>query len=116
MLRRSTHLVLLTLLFIVIAEGAFAAKAHPKLTMEKARAIATLKEPGKVKSQELEREHGRLIYSFDIEKDEQRHEVNVDANTGEIIEDSVEDAAAERRERAEEAAKKAPHTKSAPQT
>ena len=38
----------------------------PKITMEQARATALKKAPGKVKSAELENEHGKLIYSFDI--------------------------------------------------
>jgi len=60
------------------------------------------KETGKIESQELEKEKGRWIYSFDIERDKQVHEVKVDANTGEVIEDSVESAADEANERAEE--------------
>jgi len=59
------------------------------------------KETGKIKSQELEKEKGRWIYSFDIERDKQVHEVKVDANTGEVIEDSVESAADEANERAD---------------
>jgi uncharacterized membrane protein YkoI len=69
-----------------------------KLSMEEARKIAVAKEAGKVNSHELEKEKGRWIYSFDIERDKQVHEVNVDANTGEIVEDSVENAADEMKE------------------
>jgi len=38
-----------------------------KITMEKAREIALTKvKGGKIETGELEREHGKLIYSFDI--------------------------------------------------
>jgi hypothetical protein len=80
---------------------ASAAESKPRLSMTAAKEIALGKETGKVKSQELEKEKGRWIYSFDIERDKQVHEVNVDANTGEIIEDSVESAADEANERAD---------------
>lgn len=75
---------------------------HAKLTKQQAKTIATKKEPGKVQSGELEHENGRWIYSFDIKAGSQIHEVNVDANTGAVVEDSVEDPAAEAREKAQE--------------
>src|SRR5947207_1327969 len=56
----------------IISAGAFAAtstaatKQQPKITMEQARATALKKAPGKVTSEELENEKGKLIYSFDI--------------------------------------------------
>ena len=41
--------------------------APPKISAEQARASALAKVPGgKVKSEELEKEDGRLIWSFDI--------------------------------------------------
>jgi uncharacterized membrane protein YkoI len=75
--------------------------------MDQAKVIALKKEAGKVKSSELENEKGRWIYSFDIKTPTSLHEVNVDANTGEVIEDSVEDAKAEAKEAAADAKK--PH-------
>jgi hypothetical protein len=71
-----------------------------KITMEEAQKTALGKEPGKIKSKELEREKGRLIYSFDIKTADGIHEVNVDAMTGEVVEDTVESAAAEAKEKA----------------
>jgi len=68
--------------------------------MEEARKTALAKEPGKIHEQELEREDGRLIYSFDIKMKDGIHEVNVDAMNGAIVEDKVEDAAAEAAEKA----------------
>jgi hypothetical protein len=71
-----------------------------KITMEQAQKTALAKEAGKIKSKELEREKGRLIYSFDIKTADGIHEVQVDAITGEIVEDTVESAAAEAKEKA----------------
>ena len=71
-----------------------------KVTMKQAQKTALAKEPGKIKSKELEREKGRLIYSFDIKTADGIHEVQVDAMTGEIVEDTVESAAAEAKEKA----------------
>jgi hypothetical protein len=71
-----------------------------KITMEQAQKTALAKEPGKIKSKELEREKGRLIYSFDIKTADGIHEVNIDAMTGEVVEDTVESATAEAKEKA----------------
>jgi hypothetical protein len=77
-----------------------AMRKEAKVTMEEAQKAALAKESGKIKSKELEREKGRLIYSFDIKMADGLHEVNVDAMTGEVIEDTVESAAAEAKEKA----------------
>jgi hypothetical protein len=77
-----------------------------KITMEQAQKAALAKEAGKIKSKELEKEKGRLIYSFDIKMADGIHEVNVDAMTGEIVEDTVESAAAEAQEMAADKKKK----------
>src|SRR4249919_3175160 len=61
-----------------------------KISMEQAERAALSKEPGTIKTRELEKEKGKLIYSFDIRTQSGIHEVNVDALTGEVIEDSVE--------------------------
>jgi uncharacterized membrane protein YkoI len=47
----------------------------------------------------LEQEYHKLIYSFDIERSSGVHEVNVDATTGEVVEDSVETTAEEEKEK-----------------
>ena len=77
-----------------------AMRKEAKVTMEEAQKAALAKESGKIKSKELEREKGRLIYSFDIKTADGLHEVNVDAITGKVIEDTVESAAAEAKEKA----------------
>ena len=66
-----------------------------KVSMEQAQKTALAKEAGKIQSKEIEREKGKLIYSFDIKMADGIHEVNMDAMTGEIVEDTVESAAAE---------------------
>lgn len=71
-----------------------------KITMEQAQKTALTKEAGKIQSKEIEREKGKLIYSFDIKMGDGVHEVNVDAMTGEVVEDTVESAAAEAKEKA----------------
>ena len=88
---------------LLLSGASFAAKSHTKLTQQQAKAIALTKEQGTVQSGELEHENGRWIYSFDIKTGNQIHEVNVNANTGAVVEDSVEDPAAEAREKAQEA-------------
>lgn len=59
-----------------------------RISMDSARAIALAKVPGAtVKSGEIERENGRLIYSFDLETSGRSgiDEVNVNALTGKIV-------------------------------
>lgn len=78
-----------------------------KLSMKQARAIAMKAAPGKVQSGELERENGKLIYSFDIRT--AKHtitEVNVNAMDGVVVDTQVENAAKEASEKAQEAAER----------
>ena len=83
--------------------GAFASttsEMKPKITMAQARATALKKAPGKVKSEELEKEHGKLIYSFDIATSKSGiTEVNVDAINGKIVAVQHESAAQEAKEK-----------------
>src|SRR5262245_49072094 len=68
------------------ADSALAAEA--KIDMPTARATALAKVPGgKVQSEELERENGKLIYSFDIKVKGKSgiEEVNVDAMDGTVL-------------------------------
>jgi len=86
--------------------SAFAATTatKPKITMAQARAIALKKAPGTIKSAELEKEHGKLIYSFDIATSPKAiTEVNVDALNGKIIAVQHENAAKEAAEAKQEA-------------
>jgi len=95
---------------ILVAGGAFAADTHtkPKITMAQARATAIKTAPGKVKSAELETEHGKLIYSFDIATSKSGvTEVNVDAISGKVVAVQHENAAKEAAEQKQEAKDKA---------
>jgi uncharacterized membrane protein YkoI len=89
-----------------VAAGAFAATTavKPKITMAQARATALKKAAGTVKSEELETEHGKLIYSFDIATSKTAiTEVNVDAVNGKIVAVQHENAAKEAAEQKQEA-------------
>ena len=85
-----------------VAENQAALRAKAKITLEAARQTALAKEPGTVKSEELEKENGKLIYSFDINTPNGIHEVAVDAITGTVVEDSIESAADEAKEAAKD--------------
>src|SRR4051812_32883907 len=57
-----------------------------KITMEQAREIASKRMAGNIEESELEKEHGKIVYSFDIRTaDGKVSEVQVDAKTGEIV-------------------------------
>ena len=88
---------------------------RPKLSMEQAQKIALEKEPGKIESRELEKEHGKLIYSFDIRTTNGLHEVNVDAISGNVIADTVETPADEAKEKQQEAKKAKKKSQTPPQ-
>jgi uncharacterized membrane protein YkoI len=94
----------------LLTAGAFAAtttKPHPKISMKEARAIALKTAPGTVKSEELENEKGKWIYSFDIATSKTDiTEVNVDAMNGKVVDVQHENAAKEAAERKLEAKEK----------
>ena len=82
--------------------------AQAKITLDSARIIALKKVPhGSVASEELERENGHLIYSFDVKVPGKSgiQEVNVNALTGKVLGVHHEGPATERKEaRADSAA------------
>jgi hypothetical protein len=88
-------------------------KSEAKISMKDAREKALEKVPGgRIKSSELEREKGKLIYSFDIRpaKGSGIDEVQIDAVTGEVVsvqhETPASEAAEKRAERKEAKHKK----------
>lgn len=85
---------------LTLCATTFATAKKPPVTMEQARAKALALHPGEIKSLELEKEHGRLVYSFDIKTPDGIHEVNVDSETGKIVEDSIESPSREAKEAA----------------
>lgn len=73
-----------------------------KVTPESARKTALARvHKGKIQSEELERENGKLVYSFDIKEPGKPgvQEVQVDAITGVIVSSKHESAATETKEK-----------------
>ena len=76
-------------------------KAEAKISKKAARATAQAQVPrGNVKSGELERENGRLLYSFDIATKGKSgiDEVQIDAITGAVLSNTHETPAMEKAE------------------
>ena len=96
--------VFLSAALLLTGSAIFAAQQKPKISMTKAREIALKRVPGgKIQSEELENEKGKLIYSFDIKTNKPGvTEVNVDAMTGKLIdvvhETPAKEAAEKKRE------------------
>jgi uncharacterized membrane protein YkoI len=84
-------------------------RAEAKVNEAAARATALKEVPsGTIRSGELEREHGKLIYSFDIKVAGKSgiEEVNVDAITGAVVAHEHETPKAEKAEAVKEAKEK----------
>ena len=74
-----------------------------KITMTQAREIALNAAPGKVESEELEKEKGKLVYSFDIRNQKGTiSEVWVDAKTGAVVSNTEETKEQEEKEKRED--------------
>ena len=100
------RLIPVFVLLIATAGAAGAANTHhhaaAKISLAAARAAALAKVPGgKVQSGELEREHGRLIYSFDIAVAGKPgiEEIQVSAITGKVVSKTHETPKGEAREK-----------------
>ena len=91
-----------TLTLFVAVVGVNASKApKPRITAKQARHTALAKAPGKIEGEELEREEGKLVWSFDIRTNAKTiTEVWVDANTGKIVKTEIETPKDEAREKA----------------
>ena len=109
----TTALTLSTLALATILPTAFAATPSPalmsqaKVTEAQATTTALAQIPrGIVKSAELEEEHGRLVWSFDIAKPSTKGvtESQVDAKTGKIASVKKETVAQEAKEAKADAA------------
>ena len=85
-------------------------KKDAKISVEQARSTAVTKVPGDIQEEELENEHGRLVYSFDIRAVGQKDitEVQVSAIDGSIVSVEKEDAASEAKQKQQEAGKPKP--------
>jgi len=103
-------LTTLSLTAVLTVAGIAGAAQKPKITMKEARAVALKVAPGTIKSEELENEKGKLIYSFDIATSKKDiTEVNVDAMTGKVVDTQHETAAKEAAEKQKEAKEKKKH-------
>lgn len=90
-------------------ESQAALQKEAKISEETARATALKEVPnGTIKSSELEREHGKLIYSFDISVPGKTgiEEINVNAIDGSVVAREHETPKAEKAEAAKEAKEK----------
>src|SRR6266850_7598533 len=92
---------------ILFSQGVALSKSAPaatqkSITMAAARKIALEHKAGTIKSAEREKENGKQIYSFDIQMPNGIHEVNVDAYSGQVLEDSIETPREEAKEKAQE--------------
>ena len=84
-----------------------AKKPGAKLTRAQAEKIALERAKGAVvKEAELEKEHGKLVWSFDLDDAGKVREIQVDAVSGSIVEDKLETQKEEQAEQAQDAAKK----------
>lgn len=124
-MRYTAHISVIALAVSLVTGVAIAQQAKPETQaalMREAKISKTtatrtalgLVKGGKVRSSELEREHGKLIYSFDIKVTGKSgiEEVNVDAITGKVVAHEHETPKAEKKEATTEALeKKAPTTK-----
>jgi uncharacterized membrane protein YkoI len=80
-------------------------RTQAKITPEVATANALARVPGgRVEEAELEKEHGRLVYSFDIHNPKHKgvDEVQVDARSGKVVSLKHESPEAEAREKKSE--------------
>ena len=115
-MKYATRITVITLAASLVSAGAVTAqKAKPetqaalmrqaKVSKAVATKTALTKVPGgKVQSSEIERENGKLIYSFDIKVAGKSgiEEINVDAITGAVIAHEHETPKAEKAEAAQE--------------
>lgn len=80
--------------------------SQAKITKEQAREIALKRAPGTIEEEELEREHGKLVYSFDIRNAQGTiTEVQVNAKDGSIVSVEEENAKQEADEKRKEGRK-----------
>jgi len=89
---------------LALGIGCATTESNAKISKANAEKIALAKVPnGVIKEGELEKEHGKLIWSFDIATPGSKKitEIHVDANTGAVIATEEEDEAHEKKEKSE---------------
>lgn len=113
MINGKTAMVSAALAMLVVSASAFAAepsqdtlRTQAKVTQAQATATALARVPGgKVESAELEREHGKLIWSFDLVQPRGKGvtEIQVDAVSGVVVSQKQETPAQQANEAKAEA-------------
>ncbi|MBF6561251.1 MAG: PepSY domain-containing protein [Candidatus Binataceae bacterium] len=89
------HAAALAALLIASNSFAFTGEKYlsqAKVSLDQARTLALKAYPGKIVAEELEQESGGsgLRYSFVVSHRHAKHEVGIDAKTGDVLENSVE--------------------------
>jgi uncharacterized membrane protein YkoI len=93
---------------LAASSGSAQEKLHAKVTKEQAtKTVLEQFKNATVESSELEREEGKLIWSFDLKIQGTTKEVWVDAETGAVIKTEEESAEKEKAEQISEKAEKA---------
>ena len=102
-----TALAFSTLVVAALDEAALMKKAKVSKTDAEKTALAKVPN-GSIKSAEIEREHGKLIWSFDIAKPGTKDitEIQVDAISGKIVRTQIENPKAQTKEAAADKAEK----------
>lgn len=70
---------------VVSLYSANVSQAGPKLSHEEVKSLVSSQYPGTIMELELDREDKRPVYEIEILNDETEYELEVDANTGEIL-------------------------------
>jgi uncharacterized membrane protein YkoI len=85
---------------LAISSGFASKKLHPRISKAEATKIVNKEFKGAViEGSELEKEEGRLVWSFDLKVGTATKEVWVDAKTGKVIKTEEESTAKENQER-----------------
>ena len=106
------YLAAAALTALIVTSPAPARTEPARISMQSARARALALVPrGQIRSGELEREHGQLIYSFDIQVPGRPgiEEVQISAVDGRVVSRRHESPVAERREQRTEVREHRPH-------
>lgn len=82
---------LITLLFITFILVGCTNNSAKALTLDEAQEIALGQVDGKVTKAVEEVDDGRTYYDFDIIANNQKHEIEIDASTGKITKNSIDD-------------------------
>ncbi|MEH6758806.1 MAG: PepSY domain-containing protein [Parasphingorhabdus sp.] len=77
--------------FVVPAIAGQTEAASVALSEQEAASIALVAAPGEVLESELENEDGLMVYEFEIQQGDAIREVEVDANTGAVLENKIDD-------------------------